>query len=111
MSGENPQPGLRSGSNPAHTSVHHAGGGYSLATSREAVFFTVALLALLAYYIGWALYFTRHQNLVLIVVLPCAVVPVFYGFIGLWRENYVLVVLAAAFLIVHPLHVWLNLRG
>jgi len=83
---------------------------FSLTTPKEILCFTVAMAALAGNFIGWGFYFAGHQNLVLIVVLLCAFVAVFYGFIGLWRGNWVLAILGAAALIVHPLHVWINLR-
>ncbi|MCL2489733.1 MAG: hypothetical protein FWF36_03255 [Propionibacteriaceae bacterium] len=84
---------------------------FSLSTPKEILCFTVAMVALAGNFIGWGFYYTGHQNLVLIVVLLCAFVPVFYGFIGLWRGNWALAALSAAALIVHPLHVWINLRS
>ena len=82
---------------------------FSLSTSREIVFFCAAAAALVGYYIGWILYFCGTQSLPLILCTLVALPPVYYAFIGLWRQNYVLAVLGLLFLSAHISNVWNNL--
>ena len=83
----------------------------SLTDDREKLFFSLAMVILLANFFGWALYFTGHQSInvmmLFIVVLP----PLYYVAIGLWRQNTPLTVAGSVFLIVHFIHVLGNLRG
>ncbi len=83
---------------------------FSLGTTKELVFFSLAIVALLGYYIGWIFYFTGHQSLPLILCLLVAMPPLYYAFIGLWRGNDVLAVLGGFFLCTHLTNVWNNLK-
>ncbi len=71
---------------------------FSIETTREKVFFTLALVMILVNFIGWAFYYTGHQYGWLIVVSQFAAVPLYYLFIGLWKNNYPLVMTAIVFL-------------
>jgi len=83
---------------------------FSLSNQKEIAFFAIVMIALAGYYIGWIFYFNGFQSLPLILGLLCALPPIYYAFIGLWRGNYVLAVLGGIFLIVHTSNVWNNLK-
>lgn len=83
---------------------------FSLSTPKETAFFSMAMMAIIGYYIGWAFYFTGHQSLFLILCTLVAMPPIYYTFIGLWRGNYVLAVTGALFLAVHLSNIWTNLK-
>ena len=83
---------------------------FSLNTSRETVFFTIAMIALIGYYIGWILYFCGFQSIMIMLCFLVALPPIYYTFIGLWRRNYILVGLGSAFLLAHISNVWNNLK-
>ena len=72
--------------------------------------FVLAAAVLVLNYIGWLFYFNGHQSigvmLFFLVVLP----PLYYVFIGLWRQNWMLFGVGIVFGIVHFLHVYGNLR-
>ena len=82
---------------------------FSLSNSRERGFFSVAMLAIVGYFVGWIFYFNGFQSLSLILCLLVALPPIYYTFIGLWRRNYVLAILGCIFLFVHIANVWNNL--
>ena len=82
---------------------------FSLGTSMEKVFFCVAMLAIIVYFVGWFLYFNGFQSILLILCILVAMPPIYYASIGLWRRNYVLAVLGGMFLLVHLGNVWNNL--
>jgi hypothetical protein len=82
---------------------------FSLSTSREKIFFGVAILAIIGYFIGWIFYYCGFQGLPLILSTLVALPPIYYTFIGLWRGNYVLAVLGGMFLLAHVANVWNNL--
>ena len=72
--------------------------------------FFLAVFVLLLNFVGWGLYFNGHQTigvmLFFIVVLP----PLYYVFIGLWRENWILLITGLVFEIIHFCHVYGNLK-
>ena len=82
---------------------------FSLETSKEKVFFCIAMTAILGYFIGWVFYFCGFQSLPLILGTLVALPPIYYAFIGLWRKNYVLAVLGCMFLLAHLSNVEYNL--
>ena len=84
---------------------------FSLSGRREAALFSVAMLAIAAYFVGWIFYFSGFQSLALILCLLVSMPPVYYTFIGLWRKNYVLAALGILFLTAHILNVWNNLKA
>ncbi len=84
---------------------------FSVSTGREKLFFTLTLIVLLANFFGWALYFTGHQSIFVMMLFIVAMPPLYYMAIGLWRQNTLLVVTAAVFLAVHFCHVLGNLSG
>ena len=83
---------------------------FSVGNGISKVGFISAIVILLLNFFGWGLYFNGYQSLgvmmFFIVVLP----PLYYVCIGLWRENWILLVTGGIFEIVHFVHVYGNLR-
>ena len=90
--------------------VHRDAVLFSIAPGRERLFFSLAVILLLANYAGWALYFAGHQSLFIMMLFIVVLPPLYYMAIGLWRQNTPLTVVGAVFLAVHFIHVWGNLR-
>ena len=90
--------------------VHRDAVLFSIAPGRERLFFSLAVVLLLANYAGWALYFAGHQSPFVMMLFIVALPPLYYAAIGLWRQNTPLTVAGAVFLAVHFIHVWGNLR-
>lgn len=91
--------------------VHKNAVLFAAADRSEKIFLALAAAALLANFIGWALYFTGHQSVFVMMLFIVALPPLYYVFIGLWRKNIILTIAGALFLIVHFTHVWGNLRA
>ena len=91
--------------------VHKNATLFSVSDGREMLFFTLAVIILLANFFGWVLYFTGHQSVFVIMLFIVAMPPLYYVSIGLWRQNTLLVLAAAVFYTVHFLHVLGNLHG
>jgi hypothetical protein len=83
---------------------------FSLSGKREALFFAVAVLSLLGYYIGWIFYWNGNHSLALTLGALVALPPIYYAFLGLWRGNTPLAVMGVVFLVAHLSNVWNNLR-
>lgn len=83
---------------------------FSIGSIKEVILFTIAMLALIGYFIGWIFYYNGFQNLSLILCSLVALPPIYYTFIGFWRRNYVLAFLGGLFLIIHISNVWNNLK-
>ena len=81
---------------------------FSIANSKERVFFIITLLMIIINFVGWALYYTGHQYGWLIVLSQFAVVPLYYLFYGLWKSNYLLVVVTVPFFLIHTINGILN---
>ncbi len=77
-------------------------------TAKEKAFLFLAVLMILINFIGWALYYMGYQYGWLIVISQFAVVPLYYLFIGLWKSNYLLVVTAVPFFVIHTVNGILN---
>ncbi len=90
--------------------VHRNAVVFSVSDSREKLFFTLAVVILLANFLGWALYFTGHQSTFVMMLFIVAMPPLYYVSIGLWRQNTPLTVTGVVFLAVHFFHVLENLR-
>ena len=90
--------------------VHRDAVLFSIAPGRERLFFSLAVILLLANYAGWALYFNGHQSLFVMMLFIVVLPPLYYVAIGLWRQNTPLTVVGVVFLAVHFIHVWGNLR-
>lgn len=91
--------------------VHKNAALFSAADRSERIFLALAAAALLANFIGWALYFAGHQSVFVMMLFIVALPPLYYVFIGLWRKNIILTITGALFLIVHFTHVSGNLRA
>jgi hypothetical protein len=83
---------------------------FSLRTTQEKAFFSIAMMAITVYFIGWILYFSGYQSLPLILGMLVAPPPVYYTFIGLWRGNTALAVSGCLFLLAHVANVRNNLQ-
>lgn len=90
--------------------VHNNSKLFSVADGKEKLFFILTVLVLLLNYIGWAFYFGGHQSVFVMMFFIVLMPPLYYVFIGLWRNNTVLAVSGGIFLIVHFVHVLGNLR-
>jgi hypothetical protein len=82
---------------------------FSLKSAKEVVFFVVAMLAIVGYFVGWAFYFNGYQSIPLMLCTLVALPPVYYAFIGLWRGNPLLAALGGLFLVAHLSNVGYNL--
>jgi len=83
---------------------------FSLNTIQEKIFFGVAMLAIIVYFVGWVFYFRGFHDLTFMLITLVAMPPIYYAFIGLWRGNYVLAVVGGLFLIAHLSNVWNNMK-
>jgi len=91
--------------------VHRNAALFSVSGDREKLFFTLSVVALFANFFGWALYFTGHQSIFVMMLFIVAMPPLYYIAIGLWRLNMPLAVTGAIFLVIHFIHVLTNLSG
>ena len=91
--------------------VHRDAVLFSASAGRERFFFALAVILLLANFLGWALYFAGHQSLFVMMLFLVALPPLYYAAIGLWRQNVPLTVTGVLFFAVHFSHVLRNLRG
>lgn len=90
--------------------VHKDSELFSLSSNKEKVFFYSAVFVLLLNFAGWIIYFTGHQNLFIMMLFIVAMPPLYYVFIGLWRNNMMLTITGCLFLVVHFCHVLGNLK-
>lgn len=90
--------------------VHKNAELFSIISKNEKMFFGLALLVLLLNFVGWILYFTGHQSLFVMMLFIVVMPPLYYVFIGLWRNNTILTITGCVFLIVHFCHVLGNLK-
>lgn len=84
---------------------------FSISDGREKLFFTLAMILLLTNFVGWALYFTGHQSVLVMMLFIVALPPLYYVAIGLWRQNTPLTVAGVLFFAIHFIHVFGNLKG
>ena len=91
--------------------VHKNAAMFSINEKSEKVFFVLAVAVLLANFIGWALYFSGHQTIFIMMFFIVLLPPLYYVFIGAWRKNISLVVAGGIFLMVHFIHVLGNLKA
>lgn len=91
--------------------VHKNAVLFSITEKSERVFFLLAITVLVLNLIGWALYFTGHQSVFVMLFFIVLLPPLYYVFIGLWRKNIILAVTGSIFLIVHFTHVLGNLTA
>lgn len=79
-------------------------------STEKKIYFVLAMLVLLTYYVGWVLYFNGYQSVLFMIAFLVAMPPLYYTLIGLWRSNIILSVIGGLFLITHISNVWNNLR-
>lgn len=72
--------------------------------------FISAIVALALNFFGWGLYFYGYQSLEIMLFFIVALPPLYYVCIGLWRGNWILLVMGGIFEIVHFVHVYGNLK-
>lgn len=89
--------------------VHAEDKWFSLKTSKEKIYFGIAMAAIVGYFVGWIFYVNGFQSLPLMLCTLVALPPIYYALIGMWRRNYVLVVLGSLFFVAHVANVWNNL--
>lgn len=90
--------------------VHKDSKLFSITEGREKLFFFLTVLVLMLNFIGWAVYFGGHQSVFVMMFFIVLMPPLYYVFIGLWRNNTLLAITGGIFLIVHFVHVLGNLR-
>lgn len=83
---------------------------FSVTEKSEKIFFLAAMIILFMNYMGWGLYFTGHQSVFVMLFFIVMLPPLYYVFIGLWRNNIILTATGCIFLIVHFIHVSGNLK-
>jgi hypothetical protein len=91
--------------------IHENAIVFSVSNGREKLFFTLAVVILLANFFGWALYFTGHQSTFVLMLFIIVMPPLYYVTLGIWRQNTPLAVIGAVFLAIHFFQVLGNLRG
>ena len=91
--------------------VHEDAVLFSISEPKEKAFFEMAVRLLIVNFFGWALYFTGHKSVYIMMFFLVAMPPLYYMAIGLWRKNVPLAVTAVVFLVVHFMHVYGNLMG
>lgn len=82
----------------------------SISEPRELLYFCISIGILLLNYFGWYLYFTGNQSVFVMMLFIVALPPLYYVFVGLWRNNILLTISGCIFLPVHFVHVLGNLR-
>jgi hypothetical protein len=91
--------------------VHKDAVLFSVSEGREKLYFTLALIVLLANFFGWGLYFAGHKSVFVMMLFIVVMPPLYYVAIGLWRRNVLLAAVGAVFLMVHFGHVYGNLKA
>ncbi len=77
-------------------------------TDKDKVFLFLTVLMILINFVGWTLYYMGHQFGWLIIISQFAVVPLYYLFFGLWKNNYLLVGAAVPFFVIHTINGIMN---
>lgn len=81
---------------------------FSIAAPKEKFFFFLTAAMLLINFAGWFFYYMGNQYGWLIVLTQFAVVPLYYLFYGLWMKNYLLVLTAVPFFVIHTINGYIN---
>ena len=84
---------------------------FSVSDGKEKLFFILVVVVLAANFFGWALYFTGHQSIFVMMLFIVAMPPLYYITIGLWRKNILLTAAGAVFFTIHFTHVLRNLTS
>ena len=90
--------------------IHKDATFFSAKQGKELLFLCISIGILLLNFSGWFLYFTGHQSIIIMMLFIVTLPPLYYVFIGLWRNNILLTVTGCIFLIVHFIHTLSNLR-
>ena len=90
--------------------VHKDSVLFSITNGREKIFFSLTVFVLLLNFIGWSFYFAGHQSVFVMMFFIVLLPPLYYVFIGLWRNNIILTITGGLFLIIHFIHVFGNLK-
>ena len=77
-------------------------------TSRNVISFVFMVSMILINFVGWGFYYSGKQVSWLIILSQFAVVPLYYMFYGLWKENYMIVGSSSLFFIIHTINGILN---
>ena len=91
--------------------IHKDAVMFSVSGNTEKLFFLLTLGVLAANYCGWALYYTGHRSVFVMMAFIVAMPPLYYVATGLWRQNTPLTVAGAVFFLIHFVHVWGNLHS
>jgi len=83
---------------------------FSTGTGLSRLGFVMAMIVLLFNFVGWGIYFSGNQSVMIIMLFLVVLPPMYYIFIGLWRENWTLLVIGLLFEIMHVVHIYGNLR-
>lgn len=73
---------------------------------KEKIYLIISIILLIGYYLGWIFYFSGYQSLYFVLITLVGFPPLYYMFIGLWRKNYLVVIIGILFLFVHIANVW-----
>ena len=90
--------------------VHGDAKFFSVKSGKEWLFFCIVIGIILLNFGGWLLYFTGHQSFMIMMFFIVVLPPLYYVFIGLWRNNIILTITGCIFLVVHFVHTWGNLK-
>ena len=77
-------------------------------TDKDKIVLFLTVLMILINFVGWTLYYMGHQFGWLIIISQFAVVPLYYLFFGLWKNNYLLVGAAVPFFVIHTINGIMN---
>lgn len=83
---------------------------FSISDPKELLFFCIAVGIILLNFLGWYLYFIGYQSIFVMMFFIVVLPPLYYVFVGLWRNNIILTVTGCIFLVVHFIHVLGNLK-
>lgn len=90
--------------------VHEKATFFSVGNGVCKIGFFLAVFVLLLNFVGWGLYFSGHQTIGVMMFFIVMLPPLYYVFIGLWRENWLLLITGIIFEIIHFSHVYGNLK-
>lgn len=75
------------------------------------VAFYLSILVLFLNFIGWGLYFTGQQSIGIMMFFIVILPPLYYALIGIWRKNWILLIVGLLFEAVHSIHIYGNLKA
>ena len=82
---------------------------FEIGTDTQKIAFISMIVVLLFNFVGWGIYFIGFQSIGIMMLFIVFLPPLYYIFIGIWRQNWILVYTGIAFLLVHSIHVYGNL--